>query len=246
MRVGWFRSAAFPALAPPRPASAQQAKLFLEDIQDGVIDLGNGEYRGVLEISARNLDLASPEEQDQIVARFRAVLNSLSFPIQILVRIERLDVAGYLALLGERARATTQASLRALALAQLGFVRELAASRVLLERRFLLVIPSATPGAVSGSAAGRWLGLVHHPAGGRQTAMVAHRQIAERAAQVSRGLELVGVRARLLDTDEVLALYSAALCPTQARRQPVRQSLAAATTPAIRGPVATPVRDGGD
>jgi hypothetical protein len=233
VHIGWFHTSG-DVPSPPRSRSTQQAKLFLEGIQDGVIDLGGGAYRRVLEVSARNLDLASVEEQAQIIARFRAFLNGLSFPIQILVRIEPLNVEGYLTLLDERVHPTTEASLRELALAQRAFVRELAAARLLLSRRFFVVIPAAMPARAHRDAAWSWLGLGHRSSPPLPTRAIASRQLAQRTTDVIRGLETVGLHARPLNTEEVLALYYAAFCPTQSRLQPLRQSVVAATTPAVR------------
>ncbi len=233
MHIGWFRPDAA-ASVPRRYRSTQQAKLFLEGIQDGVIDLGGGAYRRVLEVSARNLALASVAEQEQIITRFRAFLNSLSFPLQILVRIEPLNVESYLTLLDERVHATTEAGLRELALAQRAFVRELAATRILLGRRFFVVIPSALPARDHRGAVWSWLGLGQRSSPPLPTGAIVSRQLAQRTTDVIRGLAVIGLHARALDTDAVLALYYAVLCPTQSRLQPLRQSVVAATTPAVR------------
>src|SRR5258707_13131825 len=54
-------------------------------------------YCTVLEISPMNFLLKSSEEQDALVQRYQSVLKSLSFPIQIIVRNQRLDLRPYLA-----------------------------------------------------------------------------------------------------------------------------------------------------
>ena len=234
MFFGWFARRPAGAHAPRQDAGARRSQLFLQDLRDGVIDLGGGEYRGVLEVTPRNLDLASPEERDEMVAVFRAFLNGLTFPFQILVRIERLDAEDYLARLAERIGAETSAGLRALALAQLGFVRDLAASRVLLRRRFYVVVPFSLSAARERESPA-WFGIPGRASPASQASTFAHRLLARRQSQVIRDLEAVGLRARSLGTDAVLALYHAILCPTQARLQPLRQSVAAATAPVVQG-----------
>jgi len=49
-------------------------------------------YRSVLEVSPINLSLKAQDEQEAIIERFGALIRSLSFPVQILVRNQRLDL----------------------------------------------------------------------------------------------------------------------------------------------------------
>src|SRR5436309_10780786 len=53
-------------------------------------------YRAVLEVSPINLSLKAEDEQEAIIDRFGALIRSLSFPVQILVRNQRLDLASYI------------------------------------------------------------------------------------------------------------------------------------------------------
>jgi hypothetical protein len=53
-------------------------------------------YRAVLEVSPINFSLKAEEEQEAIIERFAALIRSLSFPLQILVRNQRLDLAPYI------------------------------------------------------------------------------------------------------------------------------------------------------
>src|SRR5579864_7337597 len=50
-------------------------------------------YRAVLEVSPINLSLKAEDEQEAIIERFGALIRSLSFPLQVLVRSQRLDLA---------------------------------------------------------------------------------------------------------------------------------------------------------
>ena len=53
-------------------------------------------YRAVLEVSPINLSLKAEDEQEAIIERFGALIRSLSFPVQILVRNQRLDLTPYI------------------------------------------------------------------------------------------------------------------------------------------------------
>ncbi|EFH83582.1 hypothetical protein [Ktedonobacter racemifer] len=53
------------------------------------------EYLAALEIRATNYTLKSPQERATIMLAFRALLRSLRFPLQILIRSQRMDLSSY-------------------------------------------------------------------------------------------------------------------------------------------------------
>ena len=69
------------------------AKSFLEfvDIMDYAIDLGNYQYRAIVECSSISYDLRTPIERNQIEYGFQAFLNSLSYPIVLYVQTRAID-----------------------------------------------------------------------------------------------------------------------------------------------------------
>src|SRR4030067_3731956 len=81
----------------PEKIASTQEHLDIEDIRDDVVILKNGNAATVLQTTAVNFDLLSETEQDAMIFSFAALLNSLTFPIQILVRTKRMDIYNYLA-----------------------------------------------------------------------------------------------------------------------------------------------------
>ena len=68
----------------------------INEIRDSVIVLREGQMREVLAVSSANFALKSSQEQEIIIGTFQGVLNSLEFPIQILVQSRRLDLNPYI------------------------------------------------------------------------------------------------------------------------------------------------------
>lgn len=66
------------------------------DIQDEMIDLGNHQYRMVLECTSINYDLKTAEEKYIIESGYGRFLNSLSFPISIFISTVEIDNKIYL------------------------------------------------------------------------------------------------------------------------------------------------------
>jgi hypothetical protein len=176
----------------PRPgdrrfASVQEI-LPLEDVADNVLSLRGGDYRAVLEAQSVNFALKSDSEQQAIMAGYRAFLNALSYPIQVVVRILPTDVEPYLAALRAQASCRSAETLRRLALDHEAFVRRLARERTLLERP--------------------WQGRA---TGHRQGLDAAREQLAFRCQEIAQGLDGFGVTTRRLSSDELVELWSSVL-----------------------------------
>ena len=71
-------------MSAPIRASTQEF-LEIEDIKDDLVILKDGSCCLIIKTSAVNFGLLSQEEQDAIIFAYAAFLNSLSFPLQILI-----------------------------------------------------------------------------------------------------------------------------------------------------------------
>lgn len=68
----------------------------VSEIRDSVVILREGQMRAIIAVSSANFALKSAQEQEMIMGTFQGVLNSLEFPIQILVQSRRLDLSNYI------------------------------------------------------------------------------------------------------------------------------------------------------
>lgn len=188
-----------------RVASVQEL-LPLEDVADDVLCLRGGDYRAVVEVQSVNFALKSEAEQEAIMAGYRAFLNSLSYPIQVVVRILPTDVEAYLAGLRERFGGRGSEALRRLALDHEAFVRRLSRERTLLERRFYVVVPAGLEGAFERRRMSwPWQAT---PRNVRHNLGAAARQLAFRCQELAQALACFGVATRRLDTGELAQLWN--------------------------------------
>ena len=102
-------------------------------------------YRAVLEVSPINLSLKAEDEQEAIIERFGALIRSLSFPVQILVRNQRLDLTPYIRHLLAQPGADGQhpSTWYALAHSLAELLQRIAAQRTLIERHVYVIIPAS-------------------------------------------------------------------------------------------------------
>ena len=86
-------------------ASTQQ---FTEvvDIIDNVVLLQGGLACVVINVTASNFALLSKKEQDAKIYAYASLLNSLNFPIQIIIRNQLVDITSYLKSLEEQEKMT--------------------------------------------------------------------------------------------------------------------------------------------
>ena len=132
---------------PPAPPPAVLAPLWQQIGPDGVIGLGSAGAAAVAAVSTVNFALRSPEEQDALAAAYGRWLNSLTGPVQILVRAGRADLSGAVAALREAAPGLPHPALEQAALEHASFLEGLAADRDVLTRQALLIVREPGHGA---------------------------------------------------------------------------------------------------
>jgi len=163
---------------------------------DGVIGLGDGGTAVAAAVSTVNLALRTPAEQDALTAAFGRWLNSLTGPVQILIRAGHADLSGAVAELEDTAPALPDPALEAAALDHAAFLAGLAGGRDLLTRQVLLITREprrAGPGAARGGGGGL--------------------RAAQRTADAARLLGAADLTVSVLDGGQVMALLAAAADP---------------------------------
>src|SRR6266704_1897103 len=82
------------------------------DFADNIVVLEGGSACMIIEITASNFALLSKREQDTRIFSYASMLNSLSFPVQILIRNKRMDISLYLKELDEVIKTTKNPQLK--------------------------------------------------------------------------------------------------------------------------------------
>ncbi|MFE0104458.1 PrgI family protein [Streptomyces sp. NPDC059009] len=120
--------------------------------ETSVVDLAQDGLAVIALCGTVNFALRTPAEQNALVAVFGRYLHSLTAPVQILVRAERLDLSAPIAELQNRAPNLPHPALERAALEHADYLAELDHSAHLLRRQVLLVLrePLAPSGPVDG------------------------------------------------------------------------------------------------
>lgn len=118
-----------------------QKDLPVADITHNLIMFKDGGAAIVLESTSLNFGLLSETEQEAVVYSYAALINSLSFQVQILVRTQRKDISNYLRYLDNASQEITNPKLKSLMASYREFIGETITKRNVLGKRFFLVIP---------------------------------------------------------------------------------------------------------
>lgn len=110
------------------------------DIIDDVVILEGGNACIIIEVTASNFALLSRKEQDAKIYSYASLLNSLTFPIQIVIRNRRVDISFYLKTLEEQERATKNPLLAEHIRLYRGFVKDMVKVNVVLNKQFYIVL----------------------------------------------------------------------------------------------------------
>ncbi len=121
--------------------STTQNFIELEEIKDDVFLLRDGSMGCIIEVGAVNYWLLSAEEQQSMIYAYANLLNSLSFPIQILILSKKMDVSTYLDYIEDRIKKQNNPLLKNVLLSYKNFIKNIVKKNSVLEKRFFFVIP---------------------------------------------------------------------------------------------------------
>lgn len=190
--------------------SAQEVHVRVGSIRDGVVRLVDGQVRAVLEISSISLGMQGDTGQEAMLAGYAGYLNSLTYPVQTLVRVLPVDIDGYLTRLDRRARHDLPPTLGDVAQDTAAYLRRKARQRTLLDRQFYVVVPADAP-----TIHRRWwsFGRASSNRLEQEAADTAAKQLSFRCDEIARQLARCGLTARRLSDAELLDLFHACFCP---------------------------------
>lgn len=131
---------------PAAQAITSTTQQFLEvfDITDDLLLLKSGAASLVISVTAMNFGLLAEEEQDAIIYGYAALLNSLNYSVQIVIRSQTKDVSNYLNLLKLKEEETLNRLRKEQIRRYREFVADLVQERNVLDKKFYVVVP-ATP-----------------------------------------------------------------------------------------------------
>ena len=175
-------------------------QIAIKEVKDGILMLPNNQYRSVIETSSINFELKSEAEQDNLIDTFQNFLNSLPSTIQILVRTREIDIDHYL----EKNKQSINDEKEQIYKDQIAnygeFVKKLVAGNKILSRHFYLIIP-------------------YQAQEKKQDFLMIKEQMGLLRKIFGNGLQKMGMKAKRLNSLEVLDLFYSFYNPDQTKTQ---------------------------
>jgi hypothetical protein len=238
----------------PKNPNSTQSTLQLSEVRDSMVIMIDGTYRAVIACKSINFDLMSEREREGVEYSYQNFLNSLNFPVQILVRSERVDIGPYIEKLIETRRSQDNMLLGVLMDDYINFIDALADEANIMEKSFYVVVPYFPAGDVQnlidqgkgffGKLFAKPKNTITHIDG--VAYQKAKDEIKNRVDTVTAGLFQIGIQSVQLDTKALGELYYNYYNPDTAVRQPIGDFDNLATTFVKKAPAGpTPPAPGG-
>jgi hypothetical protein len=131
-----------PTTKPTSPVKAStQSFIEIEEIKDDIVLMKDFSAAAVIEVGAVNFWLLSTEEQSSMIYAYSELLNSLSFPVQILILSKKIDVSTYLDYLEDKINKQSVDILKKRMIAYREFIKSVIKINTVLEKRFFFIVP---------------------------------------------------------------------------------------------------------
>ncbi len=209
-----------------------QDHLDIEEVKNDMVVLKNGSVCAVLQTTAVNFDLLSEIEQDAIIAAFSMLLNSLTFPVQVVLRSKKLDITKYVEKVQRIEAKQTDPLLKHQAESYRKFIQDIIKNNEVLDKKFFVVIPSGET-VEKQSFAGPFDFVFKlfgtHAKRVRvdvNTALKeAQIQLLPKVDHVVGEFGRIGIKARQMTTQELVELYFDIYNPSSVHGQRIRTSI---------------------
>lgn len=222
--------------------ASTQEHLDILDIQDGTTLLKNGDACAVLQTTAVNFDLLSEAEQDAMITAYAELLNSLSFPIQVVIRSKRMDISSYVESLEAAENRQLNPQLKERIRSYRNYVAQLISRNNVLDKRFYVVIPFFETTLAPKS------NFLSDFFGGKNRIRIDKKGLLERAKihlepkieHLIKQLSRIGIKAKRLNTQDLVELYYDIYNPQVSHEERLRTQVSDYTVPLVE-PAVEPI-----
>ncbi len=203
-------------------SQSTQNLIDIADIKEGAIILKSGALRQVLMVSGMNFALKSEQEQNLVLGSYANFLNSIDFPVQVIIHSRKVNVEKYLEMIETRKEQEQNPLLKNQVEEYQNFISEFVRANAIMIKNFFVIVPYE-PIQVAKQAAGALSGLSNIlPFGNKKSAAEIQKQSAQeseetfqknlfqlkqRIDRVSEGLRVIGLNVIPLNDDALIELF---------------------------------------
>ncbi len=178
------------------------------EVRDSTLILREGQMRAVLAVSSANFALKSIQEQEIIIGSFQGVLNSLEFPMQILVQSRRLDLTNYIEKLKLLEDNQTNDLLRIKMQEYIEYIKQMLQEVNIMNKDFYVVV-GYEPAKLAEGLFGKFLRALNPTRAIKQNQeefLRNRKLLMSRTDAVASRLASLDLKVNLLNTEQLIAL----------------------------------------
>lgn len=210
-----------------------QRFLPIAEIRNDTVLLKNGGLRAVLQVEPLNFNLKSETEQQGIIAGYQSFVNTLTFPIQIVIRSTKINIDPYMEQIRLRAQQQENPLLKTHMESYSRFIERIVEVADIMQKRFFVVVPLddlPSAGEKQHSFLAKLLSFGSSSTDDSASKAAARfRSFATKSAAlkdrvllVQSGLHNVGLNSRRLTTQELIELYYHIYNPKSSQQQKLK------------------------
>jgi len=186
-------------------ASTQQ-NIPIAGMRDGIMILNDGQYRIIMEVSAVNFALKSEQEQNSLIFQYQSFLNSIHFPVEIVIQSKKLDLSPYVEKVKKLAKEQTNDLLKIQTQDYADFINQLIDIANIMKKRFYVVVGYQPLSVKSGLLdklfpKGKQISTLKIP---EDEFNHYAKEIRQRATSVAQNLGSMGLHCKQLNTQEMI------------------------------------------
>ncbi|OGH82691.1 MAG: hypothetical protein A2469_00665 [Candidatus Magasanikbacteria bacterium RIFOXYC2_FULL_40_16] len=201
-----------------------QAHLSISEIKDGVVILKDGTLRVVLMTSSINFALKSEEEQTALISAYVSFLNSIDFPLQIVVQSRKMQIQTYIDQLTAQENEQMNELLKMQTADYKAFIQEYVQLSDIMTKKFYIIVTYDPMSNRKKSFFSRLKEVFKPVLSVRLKEEIFQKRKTDldlRVANVASGLKSMGLNVIQLDTQALIELYYSTYNPDIAFSEPV-------------------------
>ena len=202
-----------------------QQYLDIAELRENTVIMKDGTLRSIILCSSINFALKSEDEQNALIQGYMEFLNSLEYPLQIVVQSRRLDIEEYINRLKEAEKKQTNELLQIQIAGYLDFINQLIEIGEIMTKKFFIVVPYNPSGAKAKSF---WSRLREAFSPGAQIKLKKEKfleykqELDLRVANIQGSLNSMGLESVTLDTQSLIELFYNIYNPKTSQNQKLR------------------------
>jgi len=205
--------------------ASTQRYLPIAEIKDDTLLLKNGGIRAVLKVNSLNFNLKSETEQQGIIAGYQAFLNTVIFPLQIVIRSSRLNIDPYLETINARKPLQKSDLLKRQTDDYVSFMSKLVDVADIMQKRYYIVVPVDSAIKAKRGLFQRfmdWMNVDDSRAKASDRARTfgsSSKILRDRVTLVQSGLENIGITLERLKTEDLVRLFYSIYNPGTSQKE---------------------------